>query len=301
MLDTRHPIARTRALIEAGLQQHLPQGGQHCAARLNQAVHAAMFPGGKRLRPIFSLLAAQAAGGEVEPALPAACAVEFLHASSLIFDDLPAMDDAGLRRGRAALHLDFGEDIALLAALTLLNRAYAIFGVSPRLMAEAVACIGENGMIGGQSVDLASRTEDVDWQAQAASRNQKTVALMRLTLVSGALACGSSDAAAAALARSGEALGEAYQVCDDLLDVSTPWQITGKTPRQDERHQRASPVPAQGEEACRQQVVQLTLRAKATLYEQFGQTAAVAALTAAIDHVVRLPARLPASQFAVMA
>lgn len=299
MLDIRQPIARTRALVESGLRRHLPQGQQHCAARLNHAVYAAVFPGGKRLRPVLSLLAAQAAGCVAEDALPAACAVEFLHGSSLIFDDLPAMDDASLRRGRPALHLAFGEDMALLAALALLNRAYAIFAVSPRLMAEAVASIGENGMIGGQSIDLASRAEARDWDAQAASRNQKTTALMRLTLVSGALAAGAGERDVEALARCGEVLGEAYQVCDDLHDAFSPWQVTGKTALQDARHQRPSPVPACGEQACREHVTHLTATARSILRGQFGRSAAVETLNAAFDRLVQLPER--AGTMAVMA
>lgn len=295
MLDIRQPIARTRTVVESGLRRHLPQGGRHCTAQLNRAIHAAMFPGGKRLRPILSLIAAHAAGGDPERALPAACAVEFLHGSSLIFDDLPAMDDATLRRGRPALHLEFGEDVALLAALALLNRAYAIFGGSPRLMTEAAACIGENGMIGGQSIDLMSDAQDWD-----AGRNQKTTALMRLTLVAGALACDVAERHVEALARCGEALGEAYQVCDDLLDAFSPWQITGKTALQDERHQRPSPVRALGENACRERVVHLTAMATSILREQFGESAAVETLIAAIDRLVHLPER-SAPPMAVMA
>ena len=146
-----------RDLIESHLRALLPTSGLRETDRLNAAIRYAVFPGGKRMRPILTLLGAEAAGGQAEAALDAACAVEFLHAGSLIFDDLPAMDNARERRGVPALHLVFGEDIAVLAALALLNQAYAIFGRSPRLIAEAVSCIGINGMIGGQAVDLAYR------------------------------------------------------------------------------------------------------------------------------------------------
>ena len=155
MPHTCHPL---RELIEDALQDFLPLSRLESAARLNDAIHYAVFPGGKRMRPLLTLLGARIAGVPLDDALPAACAVEFLHTSSLIFDDLPSMDDAALRRGSATLHLVFGEDIALLAALALLNQAYALFGSNTCLLAEAVACIGSNGMIGGQALDLAGKT-----------------------------------------------------------------------------------------------------------------------------------------------
>ncbi|MDQ6708853.1 MAG: polyprenyl synthetase family protein, partial [Acidobacteriota bacterium] len=161
-----------RALIEMALNRRLPVARLCRSDRLNEAIRYAVFPGGKRMRPILTLLGAEAAGGDLETALGPACGVEYLHASSLIFDDLPAMDNARLRRGEPALHLVFGEDIALLAAVALFNQAYALFGSSVQLMAEATSCIGVNGMVGGQAVDLEYRGEP--------DASQKTTALMRL-------------------------------------------------------------------------------------------------------------------------
>jgi len=272
-----------RDLIENGLREFLPLSQLACNVRLNDAIQYAVFPGGKRMRPMLSLLAARVAGAGFEDALPAACAIEFLHSSSLIFDDLPAMDDAALRRGSAAIHLVFGEDIALLAALALLNQAYALLGCNRCLLAEAAACIGSNGMIGGQALDLAAKSAD---SVSFTSRNRKTSALMRLTLVAGAMACEASPDVVEALARAGEDLGEAYQVCDDLSDQFMICETTGKTVQQDARHCRPSHAARFGPEACHENVSRLLARARRTLEIQFGHTEEVAALLANVDQIV---------------
>lgn len=274
-----------RGLIEAGLTELLPSGRLRGGARLNEALRYAVFPGGKRMRPMLALLGARVCGAGAEGAVPAACATEFLHASSLIFDDLPAMDDADVRRGRPALHLVFGEDIALLAGLALLNQAYAIFGRSPELMGEAARCIGVNGMIGGQAADLefcgaGGATGD------CVSRNQKTTALMRLTLTAGALACEAPEEDVRALARCGECLGSAYQIYDDLLDEWGRREFTGKPERQDLRHHRPSNVAEYGVDAALEQVAVLVDEAKAVLLKRFGNRGAVPELIRAIDGVV---------------
>ena len=207
-----------------------------------------------------------------------------LHTSSLIFDDLPAMDDAALRRGSATLHLVFGEDAALLAALALLNQAYALFGCCPCLLSEAVACIGANGMIGGQALDLACKSIG---PVSFTSRNRKTSSLMRLTLVAGAMAGGAAPDSVDALARAGEDLGEAYQVCDDLLDRFMIGETTGKTVHQDARHHRPSHASAFAPEACHKHVSGLVARARRTLEAQFGDTNEVSALVSNVDGILR--------------
>ncbi len=279
-------LNRLRDLIETGLQEWVPAGHLLAATRLNEAIQYAIFPGGKRMRPILSLLGAQVANCSPEEALPAACATEFLHASSLIFDDLPAMDDADVRRGRPALHLRFGEDTALLTALALLNQAYALFGATPELLREAVECIGVNGMIGGQAADLAIRAAGNANHRGRESRNRKTTALMRLTLTSGAMACGARSRDIKALAKCGECLGEAYQTYDDLLDEFGGCEQTGKTARQDARHHRASHVAEFGIEASREHVHELTDEAKDCLRSHFGPTEPVNVLLGAIDKVM---------------
>jgi geranylgeranyl pyrophosphate synthase len=216
-----------QSLIEAALAAALPVSTLKGSEVLNEAIRCAVYPGGKRMRPMFTLLAAQAAGVDPARALDAACAVELLHSSSLIFDDLPCMDDADLRRNRPAVHLLFGESTALLAGLALMNQAYALFASSPCLVREAAACIGVNGMIGGQAVDVSG--QDLE------SRDRKTSSLMRLTLMAGAEAAGAPEASVELLARCGERLGRAYQMLDDLMDCCAE---SGKTAAQDERHHR---------------------------------------------------------------
>jgi geranylgeranyl diphosphate synthase type II len=206
-------LAGLRGIVEVALESRLPTSQLPGAELLNEAVRSAVYPGGKRMRPLFTLLAARAVGVSAEAALDAACAVEFLHSSSLVFDDLPCMDDAILRRDRAPLHKVFGEPVALLAGLALLNQAYLLFSPTPELVREAAECIGANGMIGGQALDIG--IGDVD----LASRDRKTTALMRLTLTAGALAGGAPTELVGELAQCGERLGRAYQMLDDLLDA----------------------------------------------------------------------------------
>jgi geranylgeranyl diphosphate synthase, type II len=274
-----------RGLIESGLEELLPCSNVCAAGRLNSAMRSAVFPGGKRMRPVLALMGARVVDGNIDRALPAACAVEFLHAASLIVDDLPAMDDADVRRGRPALHLAFGEDIALLTGLALLNQAYAIFGREPALIREATACIGVDGMIGGQAVDLDIRAAG-GTPEKFDSRNRKTTALMRLALTAGAIACGAGEREIGALARCGECLGEAYQIYDDLVDQLGRCEETGKTANQDLRHQRPSHVIEFGSEASRGHVYSLVAESKETLLSCFGDTEAVIVLTRVIDSIL---------------
>ncbi|NDD64061.1 MAG: polyprenyl synthetase family protein [Acidobacteria bacterium] len=242
-------IEKHRTKIEQALNSHLPVSHQGHAARMNEALRYAIFPGGKRWRPILTLLGAQLFEADPERSLASACAMEYLHTSSMIFDDLPAMDDAGLRRGRASLHLAFGEGLALLAALALFNKSYALLARSASdngfpasgviLVEEAVRCIGSDGMIGGQVVDLALKGAGQSAESLA-SRNLKTTALLRLTMVAGAASCGATPAEVEPLARFGEALGMAYQICDDLLDELVSSDDLGKPAQQDSRHLRSN-------------------------------------------------------------
>ncbi len=269
-------IAAHRESLEAALELWLPLSGRAGAEQLNGATRYAVFPGGKRLRPMLTLIATKLVAGDASKALPAACAIEFLHASSLILDDLPAMDDADLRRGRPATHLVFGESVALLAALALFNQAYALLAraasdgrTATTLIAEAARCVGADGMIGGQAVDLALRAARVGTEA-AANRNLKTTALMRLAMIAGAIASGADEADISALARFGERLGASYQICDDMLDELGDSALTGKTARQDSRHLRPTSVDELGVEGARRLAMSLAEESKAAISERFG-------------------------------
>jgi len=274
-------------MIEAALERSLPLSAQHGAERLNEAMRAAVFPGGKRWRPILTLLGTMTAGGSAQSALPIACAIEFLHTSSLILDDLPAMDDAQMRRGRAALHLLYGEGFALLAALALLNQAYALLARAgtERLIAESARCIGTDGMIGGQAADLDIRASGGNSHALA-SRQLKTTALARLTIIAGAVADGADERDVAALARYGECLGAAYQICDDLLDELGESATIGKNVGQDARHLRSTFTAEFGAEEARRLAVGLLAEGKQALWERFGERQAASLLIEAADLVI---------------
>jgi geranylgeranyl diphosphate synthase, type II len=280
-------ITLHQPMIEAALEQSLPISAQHGAERLNEALRAAVFPGGKRWRPILTLLGAMTAGGAAQSALPIACAIEFLHTSSLILDDLPAMDDAKLRRGRAALHLIYGEGFAMLAALALLNQAYALMARvgTNILIAEAARCIGPDGMIGGQAADLDIKASRGESRALA-SRQLKTSALARLTIIAGAIAAGAGERDIAALARYGECLGAAYQICDDLLDELSESAAIGKNVGQDARHLRSTFTAQFGAEEAQRMALSLLAEGEQALRERFGERQIASLLIEAADLVI---------------
>ncbi|HKX32016.1 MAG TPA: polyprenyl synthetase family protein [Blastocatellia bacterium] len=297
----RNFIDRYQRLIETALSDYLPISAQPHAQRLNEALRYAVFPGGKRWRPILTLLGSEVVGAGLMEAMPAACAMEFLHTSSIIIDDLPAMDDAETRRGRESLHLIYGEPVAMLAALALLNESYALLmraarasgrcGAGARLVEEATRCIGSDGMIGGQAVDLALQGAG-PWQEALISRNLKTTALMRLTMMSGAIAGGADEGPAQVLANFGESLGMAYQICDDLLDELGASQELGKPAKQDSRHCRSTFVAELGVEGAQRLATGLIDESKRALRERFGDRPAVEMLSDAAELILRGAGRL---------
>lgn len=226
-----------RAEIEKSLREFLPLAPPQIGTRFNEAVNYALFSGGKRLRPVLTLLGAELFGGKAEQFIPAAVAGEFIHTSSLIFDDLPCMDNASQRRGKTSLHEKFGEGLAILVAIGFLNSAYGLVFVNhtnqpERAMAahaEIVECVGASGMLGGQSVDLALAKGANDLTVSNAEfesvRNLKTSALMRLSLRVGAILAGANYLELAHLSRFAELLGDAYQLSDDLIDLEEDGEI----------------------------------------------------------------------------
>jgi geranylgeranyl diphosphate synthase, type II len=277
-------IEENRDAIEAALECYLPVSHQENAVALNDALRYSIFPGGKRWRPVLTLLSASLVGADPSRAMPVACAMEYLHTSSMIFDDLPAMDDAGLRRGRPSLHLAFSESLALLTALALFNQSYALLAktalecggnsAAAGLVMEAARCIGADGMIGGQVVDLALQGTGQN-VSSLASRNLKTTALLRLTLLVGAGACGASEDEINSLGDFGEALGMAYQICDDLLDELVDDVELGKPAHQDTRHSRSNHVAEFGVEGAHRMACQLVEDALVTLGAAFPDRPAV--------------------------
>jgi geranylgeranyl diphosphate synthase type II len=285
-------IEHHRQLVEDALAESLPFSFHMNVGRLNEALHYAVFPGGKRMRPMLTIIGARAVGAPAQQALPAACAIEFLHTSSLILDDLPGMDDAALRRGRTALHLVFNEGMAMLAALALLNQSYALlaraaseggaYDAMERVIAEATRCIGADGMIGGQATDIDTLMTSNSRDALT-TRNLKTTALMRLTMTAGAIAASASQAEVDALAQFGESLGIAYQIYDDLSDELGSSAETGKPARQDARHLRPSFVTELGIEGANRMAASLVEQAKTAVVDRFGDNEETRLLRDAAD------------------
>lgn len=281
-----------RCLIEEALREHLPLSSRPGTQRLNEAITYSVFPGGKRIRPALALIAAKLVSDDITGALPAACAVEFLHTSSIIFDDLPSMDDADIRRGCPALHIAFGEDVAMLAALSLLNQSYALLAcassrseIMVRLITEAASAIGSNGMIGGQAADLELGSGCGSVEAFA-TRNLKTTALMRLTMIAGAMACGANIDDCSALSLYGECLGAAYQIRDDILDETGESRITGKPAKQDARHLRSNFLCELGMEGAYNLAASFIEQGKAAISDRFGIREKVILLTDTADLIM---------------
>ncbi|MEO8077499.1 MAG: polyprenyl synthetase family protein [Acidobacteriota bacterium] len=195
----------------------------------------------KRVRPVLTLLSAQLCGGPPARAIPAAAAIELVHAASLILDDLPSMDDAPLRRGRKANHLEFGESIAILAAFALLNLAYGTLAraydapLSARLSSLLADAVGTDGLIAGQAADLLATDQQVTFDGLERIHRGKTGALFSAAATSGAIVAGAPADAVASLASYAKNLGLAFQIVDDLLDVEGDPAETGKAIREDAR------------------------------------------------------------------
>lgn len=250
-LDNTHiPVAFQTALpiqnvedllrqIEDALETSTPLG--ECPARLGEAMRYSLLAPGKRLRPLLVLLAAQACGGTIKAAIPAACAVEMVHAYSLIHDDLPAMDNDDLRRGRPTCHKVFGEALAILAGDALLTSAFEVLakGVQPPALAAACCAAlaeaaGSSHLVGGQADDISGNCEAM-LDALESMHRRKTGAMIAVSLVLGALTAGAGRQETDALAEYGRRLGLAFQIIDDLLDVRGDESAVGKRVRKDAR------------------------------------------------------------------
>ncbi|MYI87239.1 MAG: polyprenyl synthetase family protein, partial [Synechococcus sp. SB0672_bin_10] len=211
-------------------------------ASLRQAMEYSLLAGGKRLRPILCLASCELTGGDPRLALPTACALEMVHTMSLIHDDLPAMDDDDLRRGRPTSHKVFGEAMAILAGDALLCQAFEMVAgrssdvPAPRLLAVTTAlarAAGAPGLVGGQVVDLASEGKRVPLETLEFIHLHKTAALLEVSVISGALIAGAAEALVADLRRYARNIGLAFQIIDDILDVTADSATLGKTAGKD--------------------------------------------------------------------
>jgi geranylgeranyl diphosphate synthase, type II len=236
--DLKRYLAQRKQLIDEALERYAPApvGLEKSVA---EASRYSLFAGGKRLRPVLCLAAAEVLGGSHESILPAACALEMIHTYSLIHDDLPAMDNDDFRRGRPTNHKVFGEAMAILAGDALLTEAFSLItspahaGKIPanrliRVIAVIAKAAGYQGMVGGQVIDLESETREVDLATVEYMHIRKTGALISASLEAGAILGGGSEQEIASLTRYGHHLGLAFQITDDLLDVEGDPDVMGK-------------------------------------------------------------------------
>jgi geranylgeranyl diphosphate synthase, type II len=236
-----------RALIEKALERILPTENTQPTS-IHRAMRYSVFAGGKRLRPVLCVESARMFAEDVAAAVEVGCAVEFIHTYSLIHDDLPALDNDDLRRGKPTCHKVFGEALAILAGDALLTLAFetlAKAAVEPprrvRVAAEIAAAAGTvNGMVGGQVADVEAERKPVDAAGLEYIHRSKTAALIRGSVVAGALAGGARDEDVERIGRFAENIGWAFQVIDDILDVEESSESLGKTAGKDQAQQKAT-------------------------------------------------------------
>jgi len=250
-------------------------------ASLRKAMEYSLLAGGKRLRPILCLASCELAGADPQLALPTACALEMVHTMSLIHDDLPAMDDDDLRRGRPTNHKMFGEAMAILAGDALLCQAFEMVagrspGVPPqRLLAVTTAlarAAGAPGLVGGQVVDLASEGKRVSLETLEFIHRHKTGALLEVSVISGAIIAGATEELVADLRHYAGNIGLAFQIIDDILDQTADSATLGKTAGKDLRTEKSTYPALLGLAASRQSAGELIKSAKAAL-SQWGEAA----------------------------
>ena len=269
--DLTSYIDKMGRLVDNALAESLPSIGGP-ANEVVEAMRYSLFAGGKRLRPLLCLAGAQAVGASPESVLPAAVALEMIHTYSLIHDDLPAMDDDDLRRGRPACHKAFGEATAILAGDGLLTRAFGVLaeaGESGRIPADrtlsALAVLsraaGHEGMVGGQEADVKYEGRNVSAEVVDYIHLHKTAALIRAAVVMGAVLGGGKKDRIAALDEYGRKVGLAFQIIDDILDIEGETDALGKPVGSDQALGKATYPAVHGVDASRRMAAGLLTEA----------------------------------------
>jgi len=264
-------LEAARIDVEAALDRSL---GPEQPESLREAMRYSLLAGGKRLRPILCLAACELAGGQREQAMATAVALEMIHTMSLIHDDLPAMDNDDLRRGRPTSHKVFGEAKAILAGDALLTRAFEMVALrSPgvpaerllRVVGELSLASGAPGLVGGQVVDLESEGRSVDLETLEYIHLHKTGALLRACVISGALIAGAPEPLLEALGTYARGIGLAFQIIDDILDLTASSEVLGKTAGKDLTADKTTYPKLLGLEESRRRAEALVSEAKACL------------------------------------
>ena len=265
-MDLKEYLKDRCQMVDEALDRFLPSGDE-LPASLHGSMRYSVFAGGKRVRPVLMLAACETVGGHLSWALPAACAMEMIHTYSLIHDDLPAMDDDDFRRGNPTNHKVFGEATAILAGDALLTEAFILLaraeeGAHPaarlRVIHEIAHASGSRGMVGGQVVDMESEGKgEIDLATLSYIHTHKTGALIRASVRAGAILGGASAESLAALTRYGDAIGLAFQIADDILDVEGTTEELGKDAGSDQARGKATYPALMGLEASKARALEL--------------------------------------------
>jgi geranylgeranyl diphosphate synthase type II len=284
-LEINRYLAEKKALIDNALDSFLPSEEEK-PTTIHKAMRYSVFAGGKRLRPILVLASAEAVGGDSGLVMPAACAMEMIHTYSLIHDDLPAMDDDDYRRGRLTSHKVFGDAMAILAGDALLTHAFYVLSLCEekippdrvnRVVMEIAAAAGTKGMVGGQVADLESQGKEIAPEDLEYIHRNKTGALFTASLRSGAILSGADQQQLEALTAFGQHLGLAFQITDDILDVTGDSSKMGKATGSDLRKEKATFPSIYGLEQSVKMAEEVTKRA-VTIAETLGSMAEPLAL-----------------------
>ena len=261
-------LVSRQKLVERALDRYLPKANMK-PATLHRAMRYSLFAGGKRLRPILCLAAAEACGGKIGNAVPLACALECIHTYSLVHDDLPSMDNDDFRRGRPTCHKVFGDGIAILAGDALLTIAFEIVShakpasryATPILLREIAVAAGSQKLIAGQVADLEAEGKNVKRGQLQFIHENKTAALLKSSVRLGAMSANADARKLSAVTRFGQRLGLAFQIIDDILDVTQTSEILGKSAGKDLAARKATYPAVIGLEKSRAEARRLTRQA----------------------------------------
>ncbi len=277
--DLKTYLKQRKVIVEEALDRSLPVIRPE---KVYESMRYSLLAGGKRLRPILCLATCELTGGTIEMAMPTACAVEMIHTMSLIHDDLPAMDNDDYRRGKLTNHKVFGDDVAILAGDALLTYAFEYVATQTKnvpaerliqTIARLAKTVGAAGLVGGQIVDLESEGKtDIDEETLTFIHSHKTGALLESSVVTGAILAGAGAEEIEKLSRYACNIGLAFQIIDDILDITATQEELGKTAGKDLQAQKATYPSLWGLEESRLRAQQLIDAAKESLAE-FGDSA----------------------------
>ena len=272
-------LTHYQEMIEEALRQYLPEAASSDpAGKVTEAMRYSLLCGGKRIRPVLTLAFCELCGGDLQKALPFACAIEMVHTYSLIHDDMPCMDNDDMRRGKPTNHKVYGEDMALLAGDGLLTKAFETALLAEEKETAATAALvlaqraGEKGMVGGQCIDLQTEGQSADLSLLVTMDMGKTVALISAACRMGCIAAHGDEAALAAAEQFAIGLGMAFQIRDDILDVQGDPQKLGKNVGMDAAMDKRNYVSLLGVDRAQELVRDYTEQAEAALRSFSGDT-----------------------------